>query len=595
MSKEREKINSIINSFNSGKSKEAYTEIKNIVKKNNKNLNYIYIFGLLSNKLGYEEEALKSFKFILSKEPKNINVIKNLYPILIKKMILDESKNLINLLIAESPNNYNGLRDKAYVTYLEGDFKKALIQINQALKIKNDEVFGINVKGLILFNLNNFEESIIVFEQAIKIDSKYADSYNNIGRCFIKLENLKQAFTFFKKAYRINPKSDLAILNIANVLTLNDKYKLALKFYEKAKKINYNNKLIDENIVKCHIKLKNIDWVSNFIKSASDIDKINQDIVLGYSYLLLTNKKFEEGFNIFDSRFKTKNFPNKNKYHDNLFQKIKKLKNLNKNKNYLVVKEQGVGDEILFSSMYNNIINKCKNLKIECDPRLVDIFKRTYGKNIFYKFGHFSSSPEKIAKFENVIYSGSLTRYFRKNINDFEKKPFLKTLDSKDTEIEIKLYKYSKTKIIGISWKSVVNIFGRLKSLKIDNFKTLFNDKRTFINLQYGDVNKEIEDFKNKGFNIYNFKEIDLYNDFESVMSLLKKIDVFVTVSNSTAHIAGALGVPTILICPKKTSTYYYWDYDDGKTPWYNSINIVKFNKSIDQTMEKVNRLINSI
>ena len=85
MSKEREKINSIINSFNSGKSKEAYTEIKNIVKKNNKNLNYIYIFGLLSNKLGYEEEALKSFKFILSKEPKNINVIKNLYPILIKK------------------------------------------------------------------------------------------------------------------------------------------------------------------------------------------------------------------------------------------------------------------------------------------------------------------------------------------------------------------------------------------------------------------------------------------------------------------------------------------------------------------------------
>ena len=39
--------------------------------------------------------------------------------------------------------------------------------------------------------------------------------------------------------------------------------------------------------------------------------------------------------------------------------------------------------------------------------------------------------------------------------------------------------------------------------------------------------------------------------------------DVFVTVSNSTAHIAGALGVPTIVICPKKASTYYYWDYDN--------------------------------
>ena len=53
-----------------------------------------------------------------------------------------------------------------------------------------------------------------------------------------------------------------------------------------------------------------------------------------------------------------------------------------------------------------------------------------------------------------------------------------------------------------------------------------------------------------------------------------------------------SLGIPTILICPKKSSTYYYWDYEDGKTPWYDSVSIVKFKHSLDYTMSLVDDLI---
>ena len=98
-----------------------------------------------------------------------------------------------------------------------------------------------------------------------------------------------------------------------------------------------------------------------------------------------------------------------------------------------------------------------------------------------------------------------------------------------------------------------------------------------------------------KGVSIYSFKEIDLFNDFESCIALLKNLDVFVTVSNSTAHIAGALGVPTIVICPKKASTYFYWDYDNNTTPWYNSIKVIKFKDSLTNTMLEVNNMINKI
>ena len=127
------------------------------------------------------------------------------------------------------------------------------------------------------------------------------------------------------------------------------------------------------------------------------------------------------------------------------------------------------------------------------------------------------------------------------------------------------------------------------------NFEKIFNNDRTIINLQYGDVNKEINDLNSYGYKIYNFKEIDLFNDFDSVISILKNIDIFVTVSNSTAHFAGALGVPTILICPKKSSTYYYWDYENGKTPWYESVSIIKLESSIGKTIDLVNKMIDKI
>ena len=53
--------------------------------------------------------------------------------------------------------------------------------------------------------------------------------------------------------------------------------------------------------------------------------------------------------------------------------------------------------------------------------------------------------------------------------------------------------------------------------------------------------------------------------------------------------------MPTIVICPKKSSTYYYWDYDNNITPWYDSIRVIKFKDSLKSTMVEVDKMINKI
>ena len=75
-------------------------------------------------------------------------------------------------------------------------------------------------------------------------------------------------------------------------------------------------------------------------------------------------------------------------------------------------------------------------------------------------------------------------------------------------------------------------------------------------------------------------------------MGLLKNLDLFITVSNSTAHFAGALGIPTILICPKKSSTYYYWNTNSGTSIWYKNIKVLGIESTINQTMDLINNIV---
>ena len=102
---------------------------------------------------------------------------------------------------------------------------------------------------------------------------------------------------------------------------------------------------------------------------------------------------------------------------------------------------------------------------------------------------------------------------------------------------------------------------------------------------------KELKSFTKKhNYKIITLKKLDLFNNFSGLANLLKNLDLFVTVSNSTAHLAGALGVSTILIKPANHASFHYWNYEDGKTPWYNSVSIISKENLKDEKF--INKLL---
>ena len=593
-----DQLNTVVKLFNNGEKQTALNKINILLSSNKKNAGLWLLHAKICINLNEINKANSSLKKILNLDLNNYEALKLIYVNYLKINKIDLAKKYIDKLLSDKNdnNNYEVFRDKAFIEYSNKNYSISEKYINKALNHNSEEVFGLNILGLLYLEKNEILNAIEIFKKSILINPKYADSYNNLGKCYIDLEKLNLAYLNFKKAYKINPNSDLPLINIANILSLKDKNKLAIKFYEKAKKINPKNQQVDKNIIICNVRLKNFKWVEEKFLNLQDSNNLSHDLTLSYSYLLLNKKNFKKGFNYFDARLSTNEIPKKNIYHYNIIKAGHRQKKIENNNKILIVKEQGIGDEILFSSMYNDLIkNNFSNLKIECDHRLLKIFKRSFGSNIFYPFGHYSGLKKNIKKFDNILYAGSLTKYFRKNEKDFITQPYIKTLIKLDENFNLILSDFKDKKKVGISWKSVFNIFGGLKSLKLNDFKKLYSDKRLFINLQYGDTFTEVSEFRDNGKYIYNFDNLDLFNDFDSLISILKNLDVFVTVSNSTAHFAGALGIPTILICPKKSSTYYYWDYEDGRTPWYDSVSIIKFKKSIDYTMKLVDDLIDKI
>ena len=116
-----------------------------------------------------------------------------------------------------------------------------------------------------------------------------------------------------------------------------------------------------------------------------------------------------------------------------------------------------------------------------------------------------------------------------------------------------------------------------------------------FIDLQYGDNSEEKERFlSGYGIEIKSINEIDNYNHLDGLTSLIDACDYIVTISNVTAHIAGALNKETYLLLPYAFGKIWYWGESRDYSLWYPSIKISRNSKcqSWVETIDDLSRTL---
>ena len=573
-----DKLNLILTEYSSGNKESAYKKYKKIYLKNNKNLELRYNLAVMQQELGLLDEAETNY-ISLIKSNENTKYKINLYNLYISKKLYQNALDLINSIQSKNLSLTKVNQDKAYILYLLKKYDESINQCYQILKIDDKNANTLNTLGLCFLQLQRYDEANKTLLKAIDLDNQNIVILNSLGRLNHELRKSKEAEIYFDKAFALNPNSFETLNNMAGFYVDEEKYQKAIYLYKKAEKLKPNNSILINNIAKTLMCLHNADEAEKYCRRAISLDQKNDEFKKILAFILLKKYDFKNAWLYFDGRLGLSDFANKNSTLKLVENKISNKIISNKNSKILVIREQGIGDEILYGTMYCDLLNEFSNLVIECDERLIPLFKNSFKshKDKFVKLGTHSLDTNKIKNFNYIIYAGSLGRYFRNDLNSFSQSPYMKNFKNyKNSELDNILKKTLGLKI-GISWKSLNNRYSSEKSLSLEDFENIFNIKNsTIFNLQYGDVNEDLKNFTKKlDYKIITLKKLNLFNNFTGLANLLKKLDLFVTVSNSTAHLAGALGVKTILIKPANHASFHYWDYEDGKTPWYKSVNII--------------------
>ena len=105
----------------------------------------------------------------------------------------------------------------------------------------------------------------------------------------------------------------------------------------------------------------------------------------------------------------------------------------------------------------------------------------------------------------------------------------------------------------------------------------------------------EIEDLNKLSFNdkIITF---DIDNDmaFVDTIAILKNIDILLTIDTSIVHLAGVLGIKTILMLGSTSD--WRWFSDNDKV-WYNSVDLLRANDNmkLSSVLPEVKNIINNM
>ena len=96
-----------------------------------------------------------------------------------------------------------------------------------------------------------------------------------------------------------------------------------------------------------------------------------------------------------------------------------------------------------------------------------------------------------------------------------------------------------------------------------------------FIDLQYGDTAEERTRFEEEtGTAIIDDEDVDQMADLDAFAAQVAAMDLVISVSNTTVHLAGALGVPAWVML--NTVPLPFWLLEGEDSPWYPSARLFR-------------------
>jgi Flp pilus assembly protein TadD len=528
---------------------------------------------------------------------------------------------------------------KVKAQILNGTADDSTATLITILKSKNLNLPEITEVGKELMNKGRFEQAGRIFARWAEIEPENPVPWSNLGASLARLRLFKQAREILQHALELNPKSINARINLAIVFQELGDHKLELENALEAVKCDPKSSLAFNNLgtalrnngyfyeskhaFETSLILNSNEFFARFNLAKLESETGNVDVAIGQFESLLADEerrrgadadtirfylaceylksgRLSEGWHMYESGFSEK-LPALTARSPLRKFKVPKWDGevLKKGQTLMIWREQGVGDEVMFSSCLKFLSDLEAEIILELDQRLVSVFKRSFPK-FHVRTQHFSPAEGMMQTrfdYDMHISLGSLCRIFLPSIEATKGlSPFIVVDSFLKNKFSERLVPYKSSRKIGICWRSgLMSVHRNPEYTLLDDWGDIFSlPNTTFINLQYDECEAELTAAEAKyGIKIVRWDDVDLKNDLESVFALLSNLDAFVSPATAVVPFAGSVGLGGVVMLLEDWVTLGSHD----RYPWFPNIRSIVLPRSsyVAHALPRVPQLLEEV
>jgi tetratricopeptide (TPR) repeat protein len=425
----------------------------------------------------------------------------------------------------------------------EGNLPEARASYRRILKLIPNQPDALHMLGVAEFQEKNFGEAIRLISQATKLKNDSHLMHFNLGNALRAAGQLEDASNAFRAALALSPDDLEALKNLGNT---------------------YKERNMMAEAISCYDQLL-------------EANPGHAPTLYNKGIALLTLGELNDGWDLYEQRLRC-DTTGGNRLNQPLPRFAPDWDGSPLDKPLLVLPEQGLGDQIFYGSMLADLQAAGVESFVCLDERLQSLFARSFPGLVFILPAELTSLDPSKQLFGAQIQLASLGRIFRRSTADFSRIPSPYLAANNELISTLRKQQHQDAKFIcGLSWTSANAETGSIKSIKLDDLHPLLKvDGTKFINLQYGDTVRERRSVLEKiGVDISQVESINNQNDIDELAALISACDIVISVSNSTAHLAAAVGKPTILLLAQNTPLWY-WHLGSRTSPWYPTVTLLR-------------------
>ena len=470
----------------------------------------------------------------------------------------------------------------AFARERAGDFASSLNCFEKALELLPDHAQIANDLGRLALRMGMREQAEKLYIHFIQRTPESPEGYNNLVSVMREQGRYDEAIEVLKATIAQHPTNPMLWNSLGTVMTELGDMANAMTFYDEAlrlqpdfPKARYNRSATRLAMGEAKGALADCD--AALAGQVAEDDR--QMMLLARATMLIELGRIGEGWDQYEVRLNHQYDDATNflidrpawKPGDDLAGKY-----------LLVVAEQGLGDEVLFANVLEDVsraLGPDGRLALSVERRLTPLFERSFpdasvGHHVTVTFQ--ARTVRLVPHVEDELESidlwapmASLLRQYRRTADAFPVRDRYLTPDpERIAHWRSVLSGAPAGRKVGLLWKSAIKAQGRDRYFSpFDAWAPVLQTQgTTFVNLQYGDCAEELERAKRDfGIDIWTPPGIDLKNDLDDLAALCCAMDLVLGFSNATFNIAAACGAPAWLI-----STKGVWPrLGTRRYPWY--------------------------